>query len=443
MRLNSLLATALVVLAAGSALGQTLLNKLENKLQSPAPAAADATAPGAGATAAPTSGYLGAEVDETPELNKGFVVTGVKKGAPSELGGLRAGDTVTAIDGKPCRNLDDLDAVLAKSTVGTKLTMTVQRLGKTETKVITLGRRPIEAAPVDARPALDPTATDPPAPATRPVPPALDPLESPLGSPLGDPAGKPPTLKPATDPLATPVDPLKPAADPLAVPAGDPALELPVPPGGDKPPVDPLASPPADPSAAEPPAPVASGKASLGIQVVPLNDETRILHDIRTTARQGAVIVSVRPGSAADTAGLPIGGVVVSIDGQLVKTSDDLVDFISTARPGQEVELRYYQGDRVSTKTVTLAPAAARAAVPAPPRPGMTLSNPERPLLRKFEDMVESLDPGAAPPPAVGSSIFDPSRLAEMHNDIKAMSEKLDALEKRVKQLEDKGGANP
>jgi hypothetical protein len=57
--------------------------------------------------------------------------------------------------------------------------------------------------------------------------------------------------------------------------------------------------------------------------------------------------------------------------------------------------------------------------------------------------MVESLDPGAAPPPAVGSSIFDPSRLAEMHNDIKAMSEKLDALEKRVKQLEDKGGANP
>ena len=154
--------------------------------------------------------------------------------------------------------------------------------------------------------------------------------------------------------------------------------------------------------------------------------------------------MSVRPGSAADTAGLPIGGVVVSIDGQLVKTADDLVDAISAARPGQEVELRYYQGDRVFTKSVRLTPAAARGVVtPPPPRPGMTLGNPDLPLTRKFEDMVESLSPNTPPPPTAGSSIFDPSQLAEMHKEIKAMREQLDALDKRVKDLEAKGGGTP
>jgi membrane-associated protease RseP (regulator of RpoE activity) len=470
MRLNSTLVAIVVALAAGPALGQSLLDKFESKLKAPGPAAPGAAAPGtaapgtatpgtatpgtvapgtvapgapgagAGAAAAPAPGYLGAQVDDTPDLNKGVLVTGVKKGAPSEVGGLRAGDIIVEIDGKPCRNLDDLDAILAKGTVGTKLTMKVQRLGKVETKVITLGRKPIEADPVEASPATDRLS---PPPGLRPAPPTLAPAADPLASPLEDPAGRPPTLRPATDPLATPADPLNPVADPLANPLGDPALTLPAPPGGDKPAADPFAPPTPDPSLAESPAPAASGKASLGIQVVPLNDETRAQYDIRSTARQGAVIVSVRPGSPADSVGLPIGGVVVAIDGKLVKSSDELVDFISAARPGQEVELRYYQGDSVVTKSVKLAPAAARGVVTAPPRPGMALRNPERPLLRKFEDMVESLGPNTPPPPTAGSSIFDPSRLAELHNDVKAMSEKLDALEKRVKQLEEKAGANP
>jgi PDZ domain len=427
MRLNPSILAATLAALASPALGQTLLDKFESKLKAPAPAiGAPATGgPAIGAPAAPgaapIAGYLGAEVDETPEPGKGVLVTGVKKGAPSELGGLKALDTIVEIDGKVCHNLDDLDAALAKGTVGTKLTMKVQRNGKLETKIVTLGRRPpIEAAPLDAKPATDPLAATP-----------------------GESAATAPTLRPAFDPPAPAIDPLKPAKDPLATPARDPALDLPAPPGGDKPPADPLATPPFDPSTLEGPGPGASSKASLGIQVIPLNDETRALHDIRAPVRQGAVIVSVRPGSPADTVGLPVGGVVVSIDGKLVKTSDDLVDAISAARPGQEVELRYYQGDNISTKSITLAPAAARGVITAPPRPGMTLRNPDRPLLRKFEDMVESLGPGTPPPPTAGSSIFDPSKLNELNDNIKAMNEKLDALEKRVKQLEAKAGPNP
>ncbi len=449
MRLNhSIVAAMLVALVITPAFGQSSLKKLEGTLRAPAPAT---LAPAAGApvtppptgtpgAATPIPGYLGATVDESPEMGKGVVITGVYKGDPSDLGGLKVGDTIVGINGKPCKKLDDLDLVLGQSTVGTKLSFQVQRAGKVETKVVTLGRKkPIEAERSDepAAPASDPLAAPSIAPAT--LRPALPPRPGlpaigadPLASPPSEPAASPPTLRPAI----TPDDP----------------LVLPVPPGGDKPATDPLADPTApaptdpatpDPAGLDPAAPAPTGRASLGIQVVPLNDETRLQYGVRSTARQGAVIVAVKPGSAADTEGLPIGGVIVSIDGQLVKNSDDLVDAISAARPGQEVELRYYHGDRISTKLVTLTPAAARGVVTAPPRPGMILGGADRPLLRKFEDMVESLSPNTPPPVTVGSSIFDPSRLAELHNDIKAMREQLDALDKRVKALEEKGGGNP
>ncbi len=468
MRLNrSMIAATLVALAAGPAIGQTLLKKLENNLEAPAPAAATPAtgAPAAaGAAATPVPGYLGASVDDTPEPGKGVLITGVKKGAPSELGGLKEGDVIKGIDGKPCRTLDDLDAVLAKGTIGTKVNLQIERAGKLEQKIITLGRRPIEAdradAPAGSTPAgSTPAVTTPFAPSgTGPFAPrASGPGADPFGAPSSEPAATPPTLRPPADPRSPTADPTAPPPDPLASPARDPALDLPAPPGGDRPAVDPLgdplATPPSDPATLDPAtldpatldpaAPAPTGKASLGIQVLTLNDETRAQYNVRSTARQGALIVAMRPGSAADAAGLPIGGVVVSIDGALVKNSDDLVDAISAARPGQEVELRYYQGDRIFTKPVRLAPAAARGIVTAPPRPGMTLSNPDRPLLRKFEDMVESLSPDTPPPPTAGSSIFDPSQLAEMHKDIKAMREQLDALDKRVKDLEAKAGGTP
>jgi hypothetical protein len=121
------------------------------------------------------------------------------------------------------------------------------------------------------------------------------------------------------------------------------------------------------------------------------------------------------------------------------------VQAINAARPGQEVELRYYQGDRLLTKSVRLAPAAARGVIsssPAPradaPRVEASRAPAERPLLRKFEDMVESLGPDSRPRTTVGSTILDPSVMAEMHADIKAMAKRLDDLESRLKTLEDK-----
>jgi membrane-associated protease RseP (regulator of RpoE activity) len=158
---------------------------------------------------------------------------------------------------------------------------------------------------------------------------------------------------------------------------------------------------------------------------VPLNAETRATYEVRSTARQGAIIHSVRPGSPADLAGLPVGGVIVSIDGMLVKSSDELAAAVAGGRPGQEVELRYMlDGDRVATKTVRLAPASAIGSVPAfpPAADGLT----DRSSLRRFSD---TLDPGSA------------SSLSEIQESIQALTEKISALEERLKLLEDKPGA--
>jgi hypothetical protein len=415
--------------AAGPALGQTFLQQFENKAKAPAAAAPAATAPAA--EGAPPAGYLGVVADDTPEPGKGVLLTGVKPGAPSELGGLKAGDVIVAIDGKPCRNLDDLDKALEKGAVGTKLVMTVQRLGKEEKKTITLGTRPAEGE-TPGNPGEAPPTAEPPLPA-----PSLPGRGSPVPEIPGPTRPSSPAIRGVGD------DPLPPP--PATATPRDPGLDLPAPPATDAPDTaspdtaSPDTEPPAtDAPAEEPPALGPPGKASLGIQVIPLNDETRSQY--RTAARQGAVIVVVRPGSPADTAGLPIGGVVVSIDGQLVATADDLVEAINAARPGQEVELRYYQGDRLLTRTVRLAPAAARGVIPSSPAPRTDrLGGPtDRPLLRKFEDMVESLGPESRPRTTVGSTIIDPAAMAEMHADIKAMKEKLEALEARVKTLEDK-----
>ena len=458
MRTLHLLVAALITgtVAIDSACGQSALDRLEKKAKAPLTAVPKAAAPsatapatGSAAEAAVTSDapYLGVEADEVTLGIRGALISKVKPGAPSELGGLKDGDIITAIDGKPIRNWNEVDAALKNAQIGAKVSMTIQRGGLQESKTVTLGRKP-ESKPEDspAPPAAESTA--PAAGAGSPAAPARSPTlsppgGSPLGSPLGDPAARAPTLTPPGD---TPLR--NPAADPLARPARDPNLDLPPPPASTPSTLDPLnpaatTEPPAPGDLSPAPAPGA-GRATLGISVVPLTPETRIQYNVRATARQGAIIHSVRPGSPADLAGLPMGGVIVSIDGQLVKSSDDLAATVAAARPGQEVELRYMlEGDRVATKTVRLAPAAAAAIVPGPTGSG------EGPNLREFENLA---DPATRPNPTtradtrmpIGSTIANPSLVKELHDEITLLTSRIESLEKRLNALEGKaGGAEP
>jgi hypothetical protein len=179
----------------------------------------------------------------------------------------------------------------------------------------------------------------------------------------------------------------------------------------------------------------------LGISVFPLTEEVRASFAISPIVRRGAVIQSVRPGSPGDTAGLPLGGVVVAANGQRIDTADDLVNYVRASRPGQEVELTYYVGDRLTRKTVRLGAAAAVAVVPdggEPPAPRIGLGGgTDRPLLRKFENLIDPLVTNPARTPA-GSTILDPSAIATLQEQVKEMESRIQTLEERIKTLEGK-----
>jgi membrane-associated protease RseP (regulator of RpoE activity) len=471
MALGSAMAVGCAIaLTPQLACGQTFLNRLEDQLGSAAPAADAESTVG--------NGYLGLEPDETDQSGRGVKIIRVTPGAPADQGGLKAQDTITAINGTPIRELGDLDKVLDASSVGTRLSMTIVRAGQTQSKTVTLGRRP------GSNPAADNPGEAPPMPETTPpssLPTGGGLSNSPAATPpsLTPPALTPPSLTPPalTPPAATLPESsppatsnpatLPPAGDPLAR-SGDlpgrtetePGLTLPAPPTGTLPdgtlPDSTLPESAGDalPSAGSP-EPGASGlspslgtgRPSLGIKVVPLNDTTRLQYSVRSPARQGAVIVDVRPGGPADAVGLPLGGVIVSVDGALVKDDQDLVEAISIARPGQEVELRYYQEERLATKSVRLGSLAAVGTAPAPAvaappaRAGLYPGGgADGPMARRFEELV---DPALRdnPEAPLGSTIMDPRRVAEMYEELKALKDKVQALEDKVRQLEGGRGA--
>jgi S1-C subfamily serine protease len=458
MRLNHLLpALSVVLFASQLASGQGALDRLEATLKNkPAPGAAGAAAAGASASAAAAAPqpYLGFTPNEKIDDGKGVRVDEVKKGGPAELGGLKVGDLITAIDGKVVKNLDDFDAIFNKATVGQKLAIAVDRAGKRQSLLVTLGTKPAPARtaigddPGEAPPTEPPlTLTDPAA--TTPKP-ALDPLTAPPADPAATaPRPSAPIRSKPAEP--NPLDLGPPPADPAdAIPAdtaprvGDPPATL-----------DPL-----DPAGAAPaplPTPTTGGRPSLGITVVPLSEEARARYGL--TVRRGALITNVRPGSPADTAGLPIGGVVVALDGKRIDTAEELVSAIRVGRVGQEIELTYYEGADLARKTVRLAPAAAGiAAAPAggapPARGGLDLGigGPNRPLLNRVEDLVEGIagSPRTAPAgttPLNGgrgpSTVYDPAEMAALRNTVLSLEEKITSLEERIKLLEAKLGNEP
>lgn len=440
MRRNVLLALAGLLLAATSVSAQTLLEKAEQGLgggQAPPPAPAPA---------APSHGYLGFTPDEEYKLNNGVRVVAVKPGGPAEAAGLQKDDLVKSVDGKPVFTVDEMDTLQKGTTPGQTWRLSVERAGKLISLNVKLSARPVvtasdtdpgEAPPGGAPPTLTPPATPLPSltPPASPLPSLTPPATTPPATfppAIAPPATTPPAFVPgATVPGATtPVDPLLPATEPPATVPGasgpirsSPAIGAPeatVTPGTD--------------SLPSPAAPTAGGGgASLGITVVPLTPEAIAAYGL--VVRRGALITAIRPGSPADTAGLPLGAVVVTIDGRRIDTADELVGFVRAARPGQEVELGYMQGDRTLRKTVRLGPTAV-GVVPSvpPPAPGGFGLGGGGPLINRAERMVENL--GLGPGRGGISSVYDPSEMAMLKTRVGELTEQVKALKDRLDQLE-------
>jgi len=85
--------------------------------------------------------YLGVQIGDAPN-GAGAQIGSVKADSPASKAGLKAGDVITAIDGRPVENADDLTAKMNTYKPGEKVTVTVTRNGSTQKAVVTLASRP-------------------------------------------------------------------------------------------------------------------------------------------------------------------------------------------------------------------------------------------------------------------------------------------------------------
>ncbi len=67
---------------------------------------------------------------EVADLNNGMRVAKVKKGSPSAKAGTRAGDVITAVDGKKIESADSFRRLLRRGSVMDFCKLTLQRDGK-------------------------------------------------------------------------------------------------------------------------------------------------------------------------------------------------------------------------------------------------------------------------------------------------------------------------
>jgi putative serine protease PepD len=85
--------------------------------------------------------YLGIHVGDATS-GGGAQVGAVTSGSPAEKAGLKAGDVITAVDGKAIAGADDLTAAINTRAPKDKITLKISRNGASRTIDVTLGVRP-------------------------------------------------------------------------------------------------------------------------------------------------------------------------------------------------------------------------------------------------------------------------------------------------------------
>jgi Do/DeqQ family serine protease len=98
-----------------------------------------------------TRGWIGVEMQEiTPaiaesfglESTQGVIIAGVPRGGPADKAGIRPGDVLLEIEGKPVADPQSMLNLVAALAPGSSATMKVRRQGRDMVAKVTVGRRP-------------------------------------------------------------------------------------------------------------------------------------------------------------------------------------------------------------------------------------------------------------------------------------------------------------
>jgi serine protease DegQ len=99
-------------------------------------------------------GWIGVETQEiTPELANSFglkrqsgaIIAGVVRNGPADKGGIKPGDILLSVDGKPVTDTNGMLNLIAQLVPGGKAKMTILRKSRETTLDVTVGKRPASA----------------------------------------------------------------------------------------------------------------------------------------------------------------------------------------------------------------------------------------------------------------------------------------------------------
>jgi serine protease Do len=70
--------------------------------------------------------------------------------------------------------------------------------------------------------------------------------------------------------------------------------------------------------------------------------------------KNGVLVQQIQPGGPAEKAGLKVGDIITTVDGRSIKDGDDLVNEITTRRPGSTIRLGYLRDGKPADTTATI-----------------------------------------------------------------------------------------
>ena len=90
----------------------------------------------------------------------------------------------------------------------------------------------------------------------------------------------------------------------------------------------------------------------IGVQGQSVTTDVATQYNLPVT--EGAMVTGVMPGSSAEKAGIKSGDIIVSADGQPVKTIDDLIAAIRKKNVGDKISVTYYENGSKKTADMTI-----------------------------------------------------------------------------------------